>query len=303
MKSDLRLPFFIPVCAVARKPLKGRRLADKVKTEAEKSAVNNGRETGRRLLPHERKEKGITMNIIRAKDYQDMSRKAANIISAQIIMKPDCVLGLATGSTPVGTYRQLIEWYEKGDLDFSRVSTVNLDEYRGLTHIDPQSYYYFMQENLFDHVNIDKTATHVPDGTNPDAADACAKHEQIIKSLGGIDLQLLGLGNNGHIGFNEPGAAFEKETHLVDLAESTIRANARFFTSIDEVPKQAYTMGIRTIMQAKKILVVVSGEGKADIVSRAFFGPVTPEVPASILQMHPDVTVVCDEAALSLSPL
>ena len=303
MKSDLRLPFFIPVCAVARKPLKGRRLADKVKTEAEKSAVNNGRETGRRLLPHERKEKGITMNIIRAKDYQDMSRKAANIISAQIIMKPDCVLGLATGSTPVGTYRQLIEWYEKGDLDFSRVSTVNLDEYRGLTHIDPQSYYYFMQENLFDHVNIDKTATHVPDGTNPDAADACAKHEQIIKSLGGIDLQLLGLGNNGHIGFNEPGAAFEKETHLVDLAESTIRANARFFTSIDEVPKQAYTMGIRTIMQAKKILVVVSGEGKADIVSRAFFGPVTPEVPASILQMHPDVTVVCDEAALALSPL
>ena len=303
MKSDLRLPFFIPVCAVARKPWKGRRLADKVKTEAEKSAVNNGRETGRRLLPHERKEKGITMNIIRAKDYQDMSRKAANIISAQIIMKPDCVLGLATGSTPVGTYRQLIEWYEKGDLDFSRVSTVNLDEYRGLTHIDPQSYYYFMQENLFDHVNIDKAATHVPDGTNPDAADACAKHEQIIKSLGGIDLQLLGLGNNGHIGFNEPGAASEKETHLVDLAESTIRANARFFASIDEVPKQAYTMGIRTIMQAKKILVVVSGEGKADIVSRAFFGPVTPEVPASILQMHPDVTVVCDEAALSLSPL
>ena len=303
MKSDLRLPFFIPVCAVARKPLKGRRLADKVKTEAEKSAVNNGRETGRRLLPHERKEKGITMNIIRAKDYQDMSRKAANIISAQIIMKPDCVLGLATGSTPVGTYRQLIEWYEKGDLDFSRVSTVNLDEYRGLAHMDPQSYYYFMQENLFDHVNIDKAATHVPDGTNPDAADACAKHEQIIKSLGGIDLQLLGLGNNGHIGFNEPGAAFEKETHLVDLAESTIRANARFFTSIDEVPKQAYTMGIRTIMQAKKILVVVSGESKADIVSRAFFGPVTPEVPASILQMHPDVTVVCDEAALSMSPL
>lgn len=303
MKSDLRLPFFIPVCAVARKPLKGRRLADKVKTEAEKSAVNNGRETGRRLLPHERQEKGITMNIIRAKDYQDMSRKAANIISAQIIMKPDCVLGLATGSTPVGTYRQLIEWYEKGDLDFSRVSTVNLDEYRGLAHTDPQSYYYFMQENLFDHVNIDKTATHVPDGTNPDAADACAKHEQIIKSLGGIDLQLLGLGNNGHIGFNEPGAAFEKETHLVDLAESTIRANARFFTSIDEVPKQAYTMGIRTIMQAKKILVVVSGESKADIVSRAFFGPVTPEVPASILQMHPDVTVVCDEAALSQSPL
>ena len=239
------------------------------------------------------------MNIIRAKDYQDMSRKAANIISAQIIMKPDCVLGLATGSTPVGTYRQLIEWYEKGDLDFSRVSTVNLDEYRGLTHIDPQSYYYFMQENLFDHVNIDKAATHVPDGTNPDAADACAKHEQIIKSLGGIDLQLLGLGNNGHIGFNEPDRVFTKGTHCVSLAESTIEANKRFFASADDVPKQAYTMGIKTIMQAKKILIVANGEGKADIVRDAFFGPITPQVPASVLQLHNDVTIVADEAALS----
>ena len=298
MKSDLRLPFFIPVCAVARKPLKGRCLADKVKTEAEKSAVNNGRETGRRLLPHERKGKGITMNIIRAKDYQDMSRKAANIISAQIIMKPDCVLGLATGSTPVGTYRQLIEWYEKGDLDFSRVSTVNLDEYRGLAHTDPQSYYYFMQENLFDHVNIDKTATHVPDGTNPDAADACVKHEQIIKSLGGIDLQLLGLGNNGHIGFNEPDRVFTKGTHCVSLAESTIEANKRFFDSIDDVPRQALTMGICDIIQAKKVVLVASGEDKADAVQKAFFGPVTPEVPASILQLHPNFTLVADEEAL-----
>lgn len=243
------------------------------------------------------------MNIIKAKDYQDMSRKAANIISAQIIMKPDCVLGLATGSTPVGTYRQLIEWYKKGDLDFSRVSTVNLDEYRGLKHTDSQSYYYFMQQNLFKHVNIRENATFVPDGTNPNAKEACAAHEEIIRSLGGIDLQLLGLGNNGHIGFNEPGAAFEKETHCVDLTKSTIEANARFFDSVDEVPTQAYTMGIRTIMQAKKILVVVDGEGKADIVARAFWGPVTPEVPASILQMHPNVTVVADEAALSKAPM
>lgn len=243
------------------------------------------------------------MNIIRAKDYQDMSRKAANIISAQIIMKPDCVLGLATGSTPIGTYRQLIDWYQKGDLDFSGVSTVNLDEYRGLKHTDPQSYYYFMHENLFGHVNIREDATFIPDGTNPDAKAACAAHERVIRRLGGIDLQLLGLGNNGHIGFNEPGAAFEKETHCVDLTRSTIEANARFFDCIDQVPTQAYTMGIRTIMQAKKILVVVNGAGKADIVARAFWGPVTPEVPASILQMHPDVTVVCDEAALAKAPV
>lgn len=243
------------------------------------------------------------MKIIKAKDYQDMSRKAANIISAQIIMKPDCVLGLATGSTPIGTYEQLVEWYKKGDLDFSKVSSVNLDEYRGLTHTDPQSYYYFMHENLFKHVNIREEATFVPDGTNPDAAAACANHEEIIRKLGGIDLQLLGLGNNGHIGFNEPAPSFEKETHCVDLTESTIQANSRFFDSIDQVPTQAYTMGIQTIMMAKKILIVANGEGKADIVARAFWGPVTPEVPASILQMHPDVTVVCDEAALSKAPM
>ncbi len=172
-----------------------------------------------------------------------MSRKAANIISAQIIMKPDCVLGLATGSTPVGTYRQLIEWYEKGDLDFFQsVNGQSGRIPRHLTHIDPQSYYYFMQENLFDHVNIDKAATHVPDGTNPDAADACAKHEQIIKSFGGIDLQLLGLGNNGHIGFNEPGAAFERRHIWWIWQRVPFRANARFFSSIDEVPKQAYIL-------------------------------------------------------------
>lgn len=242
------------------------------------------------------------MNIIRAKNYQDMSRKAANIISAQIIMKPDCVLGLATGSSPIGIYAQLVDWYKKGDLDFSRVSTVNLDEYRGLSHSDPQSYYHFMHENLFRLVNIREDATHVPDGTNLDAASACAAHEEVIHSLGGIDLQLLGLGNNGHIGFNEPGEAFEKETHCVNLTESTIQANSRFFASIADVPTQAYTMGIRSIMMAKKILVIVSGETKADMVANAFFGPVTPQVPASILQMHPNVTVVADEAALSKVP-
>ena len=237
------------------------------------------------------------MKIYKAKDYKDMSRKAANIISAQVIMKPNCVLGLATGSTPIGTYDQLVEWYNKGDLDFSEVTTVNLDEYKGLPRTNDQSYYYFMHQHLFDRVNIDPERTNVPNGMEPDAEKECGRYEELIRSLGGVDLQLLGLGHNGHIGFNEPGEAFEKETHCVDLTESTIEANKRFFASADDVPKQAYTMGIKTIMQAKKILIVVNGENKADIVERAFFGPVTPEVPASILQLHNDVTLVGDEAA------
>ena len=239
------------------------------------------------------------MKINKAKDYKDMSRKAANIISAQVIMKPNCVLGLATGSTPIGTYDQLVEWYNKGDLDFSEVTTVNLDEYKGLPRTNDQSYYYFMHQHLFDRVNIDPERTNVPNGMEPDAEKECGRYEELIRSLGGVDLQLLGLGHNGHIGFNEPGEAFEKETHCVDLTESTIEANKRFFASADDVPKQAYTMGIKTIMQAKKILIVVNGENKADIVERAFFGPVTPEVPASILQLHNDVTLVGDEAALA----
>lgn len=239
------------------------------------------------------------MKIYKAKDYKDMSRKAANIISAQVIMKPNCVLGLATGSTPIGTYDQLVEWYNKGDLDFSEVTTVNLDEYKGLPRTNDQSYYYFMHQHLFDRVNIDPERTNVPNGMETDAEKECGRYEELIRSLGGVDLQLLGLGHNGHIGFNEPGEAFEKETHCVDLTESTIEANKRFFASADDVPKQAYTMGIKTIMQAKKILIVVNGENKADIVERAFFGPVTPEVPASILQLHNDVTLVGDEAALA----
>ena len=239
------------------------------------------------------------MKIYKAKDYKDMSRKAANIISAQVIMKPNCVLGLATGSTPIGTYDQLVEWYNKGDLDFSEVTTVNLDEYKGLPRTNDQSYYYFMHQHLFDRVNIDPERTNVPNAMEPDAEKECGRYEELIRSLGGVDLQLLGLGHNGHIGFNEPGEAFEKETHCVDLTESTIEANKRFFASADDVPKQAYTMGIKTIMQAKKILIVVNGENKADIVERAFFGPVTPEVPASILQLHNDVTLVGDEAALA----
>lgn len=228
-----------------------------------------------------------------------MSRKAANIISAQIILKPDCVLGLATGSTPIGTYQQLIERYREGDLDFSQVRTANLDEYRGLTRDNDQSYYYFMYHNLFKEVNIDMANTNIPDGTNPDSAAEAARYDQVIRDLGGVDLQLLGMGHNGHIGFNEPGDAFDKGTHCVDLQPSTIEANKRFFASIDDVPKQAYTMGIQTIMSARKILLLVSGAEKAEILHKALCGPITPHVPASVLQLHNDVTVVADEAALS----
>ena len=241
------------------------------------------------------------MKIIRAKDYQDMSRKAANIISAQVIMKPDCVLGLATGGTPVGTYAQLVDWYNKGDLDFSEVTTVNLDEYRGLPKEHPQSYWYFMNENLFSKVNIDPAKTNLPDGTNLDTAAECARYNGIIHKLGGIDLQLRGIGPNGHIGFNEPGEAFELETHCIDLAPTTIEANKRFFDGNEAlVPKQAYTMGIKTIMQARKVLVVANGKAKAQAVKDAVTGPVTPACPGSILQLHPDCILVADEEALSL---
>ena len=239
------------------------------------------------------------MQIYRAKDYHDMSRKAANIISAQVIMKPSCVLGLATGSTPIGTYRQLIEWHEKGDLDFAHVTSVNLDEYKGLSGDNDQSYRYFMNHNFFSHINIPMERTFVPNGLEKNSDTACAAYNEIIRSCGGIDLQLLGLGHNGHIGFNEPGEAFEKETHCVDLTESTIEANKRFFEKEEDVPRQAYTMGIKNIMQARKILLVVSGEDKADILAQVLEGPITPQVPASILQLHNDVTVVADEAALS----
>ena len=239
------------------------------------------------------------MKIYRTKDYADMSRKAANVISAQIIMKPDCVLGLATGSTPIGLYKHLIEWYEKGDLDFSQVRTVNLDEYKGLSRENDQSYYYFMHQNLFDHVNIPSDNTHLPNGMEPDSEKECARYTQLIDSMGGVDLQLLGLGHNGHIGFNEPAEVFAKDVNCMNLTTSTIEANKRFFASADDVPKQAYTMGIKTIMKAKKILIVASGEDKAQILRDAFLGPITPHVPASVLQLHNDVTIVADEAALS----
>ena len=242
------------------------------------------------------------MRIYKAKDYEEMSRKAAGIVSAQIIMKPECVLGLATGSTPVGLYKQLIEWYRNGDLDFSGVRTVNLDEYKGISRENDQSYYYFMHQNLFDHVNIPAGNTHLPDGMEPDSEKECRRYEELIQSMGSVDLQLLGICHNGHIGFNEPADAFDKLVHCVNLTQSTIEANKRFFASAEEVPRQAYTMGIQTIMRSKKILIIANGEGKADIVRDAFFGPITPMVPASVLQLHNDVTLVADEAALSKIP-
>lgn len=239
------------------------------------------------------------IRIYETEDYRSMSRQAANIVSAQMILKPNCVLGLATGSSPVGTYAQLVEWHKKGDLSFREVTTVNLDEYRGLSGSHDQSYRYFMQHNLFDHVDVRSEYTFVPDGLAADPAAECARYDSFVRSLGCADLQLLGVGRNGHIGFNEPGESFVVKTHVVELAESTIEANARFFASADEVPRQALTMGIGVIMSARKILLVASGADKADAVAGMVKGPVTPWLPASILQLHNDVTLVADKAALS----
>ncbi len=240
------------------------------------------------------------MRFISCADYTAMSRQAANLISAQVIVKPNCVLGLATGSTPIGTYKQLIEWYNKGDLSFAQVRSVNLDEYKGLSGDHDQSYRYFMQNNLFNHVDIDVSNTSVPNGMAEDADAECAAYDAHIRELGGIDLQLLGMGHNGHIGFNEPADEFVGPTHVVELAQSTIDANKRFFASEADVPRQALTMGMAAISQARSVVVVVSGEDKAEIVHKAFFGPITPRVPASLLQLHPNVTVVGDEAAFSV---
>ena len=242
------------------------------------------------------------MRIYREKDYDAMSRRAANIISAEVIRRPDCVLGLATGSTPIGTYKQLAAWNQRGDFSFKELHSVNLDEYKGISRENDQSYYYFMHQNLFDHVNIPAGNTHLPDGMEPDSEKECRRYEELIQSMGSVDLQLLGIGHNGHIGFNEPADAFDKLVHCVNLTQSTIEANKRFFASAKEVPRQAYTMGIQTIMRSKKILIIANGEGKADIVRDAFFGPITPMVPASVLQLHNDVTLVADEAALSKIP-
>lgn len=237
------------------------------------------------------------MELVITETYEDMSRAAADVIAAQLTEDPSSVLGLATGSTPIGLYAQLVKDYDDGVVSFANATTFNLDEYRGLDPEHDQSYRYFMQKNLFDLVNVDPARTHVPNGAEPDATKACREYEEAIALAGGIDLQLLGLGHNGHIGFNEPCDHFPVDTHVVDLTESTIQANSRLFDSADDVPRQAYTMGIGTIMKARKVLMVVSGADKADIVNAVVNGPVTPEVPASVLQLHPNVTIIVDSEA------
>jgi glucosamine-6-phosphate deaminase len=239
------------------------------------------------------------MKIIIAENYADMSRKTANLLSAQVIIKPNCVLGLATGSTPLGVYAQLIDWYKKGDLDFSQVKTVNLDEYAGLRATDEHSYAYYMKTNLFDQINIDQRQTYLPDGMAQNIEEECRRYDRIIRMLGGIDMQLLGVGQNGHVGFNEPGDVFMKDTFCVTLSELTVRANTRFFESEAEMPKKALTVGIRTIMQAQRIVLAVSGRAKTEILYEILAGPVTPRVPASILQLHSNVTVVADRESLA----
>lgn len=240
------------------------------------------------------------MRIISVANYNALSFHTARLLSAQVLLKPDCVLGLATGSTPVGAYQQLISDCKDGLLDFSQVRSVNLDEYLGLDPSHDQSYRYFMEENLFGQINIQTENTHVPQGNAPDPQAECERYDGLIASLGGVDLQILGIGGNGHIGFNEPGPAFSCGTHIIQLSQKTREDNQRFFASLDQVPTHAITTGIRDIIQAKCVLLLASGKGKAQAVKDAFFGPITPEVPASILQLHPNFILVADQEALSL---
>lgn len=235
------------------------------------------------------------MEIIEVKNYDELSTVTADLIEKQIKMKEDSVLGLATGSSPVGTYKELI----KRNLDFSKVRTINLDEYRGLAPDNKQSYIYFMRDNLFNHVNIKDENINIPNGLAEEGFEECLRYDKCIEDLGGIDLQLLGLGLNGHIGFNEPNTEFVKGTHVVTLSQSTIDANSRFFESYEEIPKEAITMGIKGIMDAGHIVLIVNGAKKASILKEAICGPITPKVQASILQLHNKVTIVADKEALS----
>ena len=240
------------------------------------------------------------MRIIVEEDYQSMSKKAALFVSGQVILKPETVLGLATGSTPLGMYRELIEMYKRGEVDFSRVKTFNLDEYYQLPHDDVQSYHYFMKENFFKHINIKEDNTHLPDGMAADIEEECREYERAIESSGGIDLQVLGIGENGHIGFNEPADSLNVFTGLVDLTEETIKVNSRFFASMEEVPTKAITVGMGTILKARRIILLANGEKKARAIRRTVCGQVTTQVPSSFLQLHPDVTLILDKAAAAL---
>lgn len=237
------------------------------------------------------------VNVIRVATPEQVGVEAANVFEELIRRKPDCVIGLATGSTPLPLYREMIRREKEGKMDFSQVRSANLDEYKGLAPDHPQSYRRFMQENLFDHISIKRENTIVPDGLAKDPDAMCREYEEKIAAWGGVDLQLLGIGHDGHIGFNEPETYFPGITHEVQLTEMTRNANKRFFDSIDEVPTAAYTMGIGTVMAARKIIMVVTGADKREILRKTFWDRVDPQVPASILQFHPDVTLVCDDDA------
>lgn len=241
----------------------------------------------------------ILMRIIVVDNYEEMSKKAATMVASQVILKPDSVLGLATGDTPIGMYREIINIYKNQNLNFSRVKTFNLDEYYGLSKDNNQSYYYFMMNNLFNHVNIDKDNINIPNGMMNDIEKECEEYESSIVKAGGIDLQILGIGVNGHIGFNEPGESFEAETHLVNLDKKTIESNSRFFSSKDEVPTRAISMGIKTILHSKKIILLACGQNKADAIFKTIKGKITPNVPASILQLHKDLVFIVDKEAAS----
>ncbi|APH20433.1 glucosamine-6-phosphate deaminase [Clostridium botulinum] len=239
------------------------------------------------------------MRIIVVDNYEEMSKKAAAMIASQVILKPDSVLGLATGDTPIGMYKEIINIYKNQKMDFSKVRTFNLDEYYGLNREDPQSYYYYMMNNLFNHVNIDENNINIPNGMADDIEIECKEYERKIAKAGGIDLQILGIGVNGHIGFNEPDTSFEAETHLVNLNEKTIESNSRFFSSKDQVPTKAISMGIRTIMHSKKIILLACGSVKSNAIFKAINDKITPNIPASILQLHKDVVVIVDKKAAS----
>lgn len=237
------------------------------------------------------------MKVIIAKNYDEMSAAAAQIIKDLVNLKPNCILGLATGSTPVGMYKHLIEYNMNNQVDFSKVTTFNLDEYLGLHGSHPQSYRYFMDSNFFNHVNIDKSNTFVPNGIAENIDEECLSYDRRISEAGGIDLQVLGIGNNGHIGFNEPSDTLYVGTHAAKLKEDTIAANSRFFNSIEEVPTSALTMGVGGIMKARQIILLASGTAKAEIIGNLVNGKINTHIPASLLQIHSNVTVIVDEAA------
>ncbi|NFI04560.1 MULTISPECIES: glucosamine-6-phosphate deaminase [unclassified Clostridium] len=240
------------------------------------------------------------MKILVCENYDKLSEKAAQIIMSQITLKSNSILGLATGSTPIGMYKKLVEMYENKMIDFSDVKTFNLDEYQNLPISNDQSYHYFMDDNLFNYINVKRENIHIPNGMANDIENECVKYDNLIKEAGGIDIQVLGIGNNAHIGFNEPTVNFEKKTYVVELEESTKIANARFFNSLDEVPSKAITMGIGSIFESKKIMLLATGENKAKAIYDTIYGKVTPEVPASILQFHDDLIVILDKEAASL---